>query len=433
MRNARLSYVAPLVVAFCAPAQADDSAWSLRGSTDVDTLPGTARSIADARPSQPIAPTGPVDAETEAQRKTEIFVPSITQSILFDDNLYATSKNKVSDFAYIIRPELNYAKSGSNYGLQANVYAEHRKYFKHSREDQTNAGAALGGTFQFNEDSQVQLRGSYARGHEERGAGEGAFLRVDRPTAFNQFDGGVALNNRFGKMWTSFGLAGLLVKYEDAKIQGQSFDQSYRDGAITVANGRVGYVVAPLTSAFVEVAVNRRDFKESDFNSDGYRLVGGLLFEPGPGARMKGEVWAGWMEQDFKNSRLETVSGLTYGGSLAFLVTDNVTFTAEGRREAKESGLAGGVSLVESYAGARVDVQIARNLYLGGGVTYLHDAYKGVGRKDHYWGPMASAKYVLNRYLTLGVEYRGVSFGTDDPFALKFKRNVALASATARF
>jgi hypothetical protein len=397
-------------------------------------LPATTRSIIDSRPSQPVAPTGPASASSEApSQSSQVVVPSIVQSILFDDNIYATRRNKTSDFAYVVRPDLSFATSGSDYGFQANAFAERRQYFKNSDESQTNAGASLGGTYQFTPDSQVQARASYLRGHEERGSGEEAFFRPDRPTAFNQFDGAVALNNRYGALWTSLGLAGLYVNYEDPKIGGVSIDQSYRDGGISVANGRVGYVVAPLTSVFVELAGNRRDFKEDYFSSDGYRVVGGVLLEPGPGARVKGEAWGGFMRQTYKGATLSDISSFTYGGSLSFLVTDDLTLTVEGRREAKESGLNGGVSLIESYGGGRLDYQLMENLFVGGGVTYLVDSFKDAGRKDHYWSPLASLKYVASKNITLGLEYRRLSFHTDDPLSSQFRRNVALASVTARF
>ena len=55
--------------------------------------------------------------------------------------------------------------------------------------------------------------------------------------------------------------------------------QSYRNGNIIRVPGRVGYVVAPSTSVFVEVAPNWRNFQVDSFDSHGYRVVGGMLFD----------------------------------------------------------------------------------------------------------------------------------------------------------
>ena len=80
---------------------------------------------------------------------------------------------------------------------------------------------------------------------------------------------------------------------------GTPVPQNYRDGTVVFVPGRVGVVVAPLTSAFIEVAGNQRDWDVSTFDSQGYRVVGGVLLEPGPGARVKGEAFVGYMHQGY--------------------------------------------------------------------------------------------------------------------------------------
>jgi hypothetical protein len=50
---------------------------------------------------------------------------------------------------------------------------------------------------------------------------------------------------------------------------------------------------------FVEASANNRNFHVDAFDSHGYRVVGGALFEPGPGSRIKGEIFGGYMNQNY--------------------------------------------------------------------------------------------------------------------------------------
>src|SRR6185369_10912789 len=141
----------------------------------------------------------------------------------------------------------------------------------------------------------------------------------------------------------SLGAAGAFVRFNNGTIAGTTVSQDYRNGAIASIPVRVGYVVAPLTSVFVEASANHRDFRVDSFDSSGYRVVGGALFEPGPGSRIKGEIFGGYMYQDYRGFGFQNVSTFTYGSSLAFLLRPDLTAVLEGRRDAREASLSGGV------------------------------------------------------------------------------------------
>lgn len=391
----------------------------------------------ESRPSAPVAATGPISVEQTPAvgwKVGDVFVaPSVTGGWIYDSNVFATRTNRQSDNIFLMRPEIAMRSVGAGHDLQASAFLESRRNVRFSSEDQINGGVGVSGSFLLNRDTQVQTRLQYQRGHETRGAGESVFAITDRPIGFDQWEGALSLNNRFGDVWTSVGVAGLAVKYDDATIGGVSFDQAYRNGAISVANGRVGYVIAPRTSLFVEIAANRRDFRIHEFDSSGARAVAGVLLEPGPGARVKGEAFAGFMRQDYEGATFQTVSTWTWGGALGFLVTPSFTVTVEGRREAKESALAGGVSLIETQVGSRADYQVASNVVVGAGLTYVIDDFQGVGRSDRYWSPLATARYIVNQNVSFGLDYRRLSYeGLGAPGA-RFDRDVYMVSLNGKF
>jgi len=126
--------------------------------------------------------------------------------------------------------------------------------------------------------TQLVGRQRFLHGHEGRGGGESELTSFDRPLGYNLFEAAAAWNQRYNRYWTSLGVAGSWQHYDTPTVNGVPVDQRYRDGNVGVLSARFGYVVAPLTSVFIEVSGNRRNFDVDNFASTGYRVAGGLLF-----------------------------------------------------------------------------------------------------------------------------------------------------------
>ncbi len=364
--------------------------------------------------------------------------PGVTLGTFYDDNVFASPNNRRGSWGYVERPELGLRSSGQNYIFEAAGFVEGRQYQRFSSDNQINASVGMGGTFQPDATTQLVGRVRYIHAHEDRGVGESNLAIFDRPVAYDNFEASGAFNKRFGRLWTSLGLADSIQRYQDPTIIGLPIDQSYRNGDIAVGTVRVGYAVAPLTSLFVEWAGNRRNFRVDNFDSRGYRAVGGVLLEPGVGARVRGEVYAGYMYQDYSGATFQTVSTFTYGGSLAFLLAPRWTGVVEGRRVALESALNptgvlnGGVSLVESIASARLDYALLPNLFVGAGVSYIVDEFKGANRTDRSLSPLVSVKYLVDPRITLGFDYRNLAFDSSGFAVPGYRRNVYLFTLNAR-
>ena len=358
--------------------------------------------------------------------------PSVTAGAFYDDNVFASSANRQGSWGGLVRPELGLTTAGPNHSFEARGFVERKWYSRFSSEDQTNGAVGIASTVMPDPNTQLVAKARYSRAHEERGGGESSISAFDNPVGYNTWEASGAINKRYGRLWSSVGIAGSWTDYETPAIGGAAVSQSYRDGNVGVLSGRVGYVVAPLTSVFVELAGNRRNFEVDTFDSRGYRVVGGLLLEQGPGARVKGEAYAGYMYQNYEGMGFETVSTLTYGGSLAWLIAPRWTAVTEGRRNALESSLNGGVSLVESLAAARLDYAVLPNLFVGGGASYLVDEFKGAGRTDRSLSPLVSVKYLLSPNVTLGFDYRNVSFDSSGTGVASYYRNVYLFSINGR-
>ncbi len=452
---------------------------------------------------QPLAPTQPVGNQPE-QISTQN-APIVTKAapadggtwyfggtggVFYDDNVFATNIDRMHDWAFFERPEVAWVKQGQNYTFTADGFVEGREYVTFNSEDQINGGT--GGTYTVMPDDNTQIIASahYLHEHLDRGASETVISPMPgvselisslftHPVAYDEGIESAALNKRYGNWWSSVGAAGLEIHYQNAVIgsilgvtpglTGDTVNFNYADGEIGAANGRIGYVVMPLTSVFAEVAGNTRDWGVSYLDSNGFRVDAGMLFEQGPGARLKGEFWAGYMNQAYNGATMQTISTWTYGANLSAIITDDLTAVIYGRREPKEAVLAlatlsgppgmatlgatdatcminasACVSDIETEADFRLDYRIMPRVVIGGGMTYLEDDYQGpaaLGRVDRTYGPLASLKYFATPNLTFGFDYRNVSFstigGTGPGFlpvnALPFFKDLYIFSVSGRF
>ena len=472
MRSGLNAFASFLFVVFGSPAIAQVSSSGTPSSDIWQTGTQPIPELSSARQSpntQPNAPAGPV-GNTSTQSAFPSWYPQppgtpwaggtfysgVTVGAFYDDNVFATSTNHSADWAFFARPEAQWVKQGQNYTFTADGWVEGRDYARFSSEDQINGGAGAGFVVMPDSNTQVIASARYIHENLDRGASETVITipgvaaellstQFAHPVAYDEGIEAVALNKRNGNWWASIGGAGLEVQYQnpvigsDASIDaGTPVELSYADGGIGAVNGRLGYVFMPQTSVFVEAAGNTRDWGVSYFNSAGYRIDAGLLFEQGPNSRLKGEIWGGYMNQAYNGVTMQTVSTWTYGLSLAAAITNSFTAVFEGRREAKESALglaalpdgalgasaptciadaAVCVSDIESEIGGRLDFRVAQNVVVGAGATYLEDDYQGplaFARVDHSFGPLASVKYFATPNLTFAFDYRNLQFTSNN-------------------
>jgi opacity protein-like surface antigen len=395
----------------------------------------------------------------------------ITLGTYFDDNVFATHTNRLSDWAVVARPVFGWNAQGKNFTVAVDGFIEAVDHANFTSENQVNGSVGAGFTVMPDPNTQLVGTARYIHEHLDRGESEtvapgGVLLSTlfSHPVAYDEGLASAALNKRYSQWWTSLGIAGLGINYRNADLPGSAVDFSYADGAIGVVNARLGYAFMPLTSIFIEAAANTRDWEVSAFDSNGYRLVGGVLLEQGPGARIKGELWGGYMNQQYAGASFQNVSTWTYGAGLAFLLADNLTVVMEGKREAKEaaltlgttapgvlganatvcapiSGTAACVSDIETTAGGRLDLRLLPDVVVSGGATFLQDTYLGPAagnRVDDTVSPRASLKYFPNDHMTVSFDYRYVDFSptggqSAGVGALFYYRNVYLVSIAGRF
>jgi hypothetical protein len=191
-------------------------------------------------------------------------------------------------------------------------------------------------------------------------------------------------------------------------IGGGISPQSPNDVTIYQAALRGNYEIVPNYQAYLRYAENLRILPITvpggvSFDSLGYRVDAGLQILPA--GVIYGEIYAGYLIQDFHTASLGSISAPDAGGRIVWNVTRLATLTFTGLRTVVQSNstLSGtGSGYLSSSGAMNVDHELLRNLLINANASYENDAFQGVSRTDNLFSAGAGVKYLLNRNLYLG-------------------------------
>ncbi|MDP2620653.1 MAG: outer membrane beta-barrel protein [Hyphomicrobiales bacterium] len=331
--------------------------------------------------------------------------PSLTESLLFDDNVYATNTGEVSDTILRSRARLAIRSDMPRHALNFDFAVDNFTYFDNSGENRTDVEAGSNGRIDI--DHSLNLAGSARAGwlHEERGSADSPGAAAE-PVSYSRFEGSISLNKQFSRLGLSVGGAVQSLDYSDvAAVGGGTIDQDFRDGEVFTALVKAAYEFSQGYRAFAQVEGNKRDFRNNK-DSTGIELRGGIEFEIS--RLVLGEVSAGYLHQDYDTPGLADVDGAAFRGALLWNPTPLATVALSAERRVSETTVAGASGRLETVLDGKVDYEVLRNLILSSSIRHGIGEYGGTGRRDQTLTAGLALEYLINRYLaaTAFVEHR---------------------------
>lgn len=332
--------------------------------------------------------------------------PRIEAGMEYNDNIYAVKNDKESDWIVVLSPRIMADSTWSTHQLKFDVGIDKGFYLDNSDEDYLDAHFLTGGKIDIVQGSYFEAKGGYESIYEDRFSPD-ARDAWEEPARFERLTGSGMLHHEFGRFFieTKGDVVGYLYKRVDL-INGGSDSQDDRDRMEYDAGLRLGYEWLPNVNPFIQVDYNWIRYDEKNLarrDSDGYRLGAGTIIYLG--GITTGEIWGGYMRQDYDFDEREDISSPWYGLSLTSNVTQLTTLKAEVEKTVKETTLAGasGIDATDVMVGAKHELR--RNLMLGLDLSYTYDDYEGVGITDDYYKIMPRITYVLNRNLSADLWY----------------------------
>src|SRR5262249_31794556 len=154
----------------------------------------------------------------------------------------------------------------------------------------------------------------------------------------------------------------------------------------------------PTIYAFVEPSVNWGQYQDSNLNSNGYQVIGGL--GSGRIGYFNGEIYGGIFSERFSDAAIPTLTRPAYGGRISWYPTRLLELTGAREQSLATSDvtpnvlLPGSPTLVDR-AKLVASWAMLRKLTLEGSAGFQHYQYLGSTRVDEFWLFGARAIYWL--------------------------------------
>ncbi len=243
---------------------------------------------------------------------------------------------------------------------------------------------------------------------------------LDEPIR-QEINASLGLSKEFGKLQlTGTGRVEREI-YGDADLStGGTISQKDRNSTLAAFVLRTGWELSPALTPFVEAEIGKRIYDNRN-DSAGYQrsalrtgLRGGVAFDITE--KVEGEVSAGWVSEDFDDTRLRTLSGATFDADLSWspmrgtIIALNGNTTVEGTTTPGEAG-----SILYSAA-LSATRELRANLTGNATVGIGWRDFKDSDDRDLIWNAETSLTYWFNRYAGLTGRARYEKVESDLPF-----------------
>ncbi len=336
-----------------------------------------------------------------------VVYPALGTTVLFDDNIYATNTNRVSDVRFEIVPVVRAKSDLPRHVLDFAVGAKLTEYARHSELNTADFRFAMDGALHFDHAHTLALSVLSALDHEDRAAPDAPRNAAEKTEVFHN-RAVVGLKRDAGRLYASFGASIERWDFQNVKARdGSIIDQEQRDMQIGAANTMLGYRFSPGYEMQAKLRVLRQDNfgpTTTNYSAYGYEVLAGVAAEINPLLRWR--LLGGYGVRDYDTAQLGTPGNGLIEAELQWLPTQLTTFTASARRAYSEGIYGeGGGGRIDTVFGARLEYEVLRNLVFTIGGEYRASDFFGEDRHDRVTTGRISADYYYTKNWLFSLAY----------------------------
>lgn len=350
--------------------------------------------------------------------------PQASYTGTYNDNIYAAPNNEVDDYVSTLKAGVDVNSTWSRHALNLTGTIAKSLYADNSDENRLDWNVGGNGRVDVTRNTNFAAGIDYSQNHEDRGSPNSP-AAASEPIQYKLFSTEAKFHQGFNRLYAELGGKYSNYDYKDGTtVGGANLDQDFRDRDEWNESLRLGYMVSPDTSLFVEGSLNQRNYDQAppvvavNRDSNGYAIVGGAQFRLTNLAQ--GEIFAGYQEQDY--DALSDISGLNYGASVQWFVTPLTTVTFNAASNIEETIATAASGYTSNSASAVIDHELFRNVILSGNVGYTNDDFEGIARTDDTINAGLGVKYLVNRNADIRVGY-DYTDRNSDATGLDYTRN----------
>ncbi len=359
-----------------------------------------------------------------------LIFPSVTVIGTYDSNVYAEDNNRDDDVGLLVAPRITARSQWARHALEATVDARGGLFVEETGNNFLEVGGQVQGRLDITRQSRLNGTVSLRRRVEDRTDPNTTGVRDQ--TVFYVGRAAVVLRHEFARFFVQPGVQVTRLEYEDAG----AFNNDDRDRIRLQGGVRAGFKVSPRINAFAEAAANvvRYDQTPDDAgvnrDSEGFSVRAGaeidftgLLF---------GEFAVGYARQDYDDPALNTADGLSALIQLTWNVTPLTSVIVTGEAGVRETTVQFAGQRASANLQQRISVEVVhelrRNVLISGLVGYQRDDFQGTARTDNSFRVGAGVRYLVNRWLSLDVQYDFTARRSDA--AVEYVRHIVRTAVT---
>lgn len=333
-------------------------------------------------------------------------LPSVGATVVYDDNIYRSSADKVSDWRSEITPSVKLQSHLPRHVLDMSLDGRIVNYLDNTSQDYANVRAKLDGALHFDHAHTISASILSAIEHEERGESSTP-LAASEPIQVFHNRVGVGITRDVGRLYGTLMATFERWDYSDVRaLNGDNLDQDYRDTNQFSTALRFGYRFSPGYEFVGKIRGVRELNRGGDLNDRdayGYEAMVGIAFESSPLLRWR--VLAGYGFRDFEQDNIQDVSTGLIEAQVQWLPTQYMTFTGIANRQIVAADAVEDSGRVETRLSGRLDYEIWHNVVLNFSLQYADAEYVGVHRRDQTYTGRIGLDYMLNRNWVLSAGY----------------------------
>jgi hypothetical protein len=368
--------------------------------------------------------------------------PRLGLQEFYNDNIFATDGGEEDDFITLVSPRVDVASDWTKHAFDLYAKAAIGRYADQTDEDFEDFSVGTNGRLDITQRAKLRAGVSYDRLHEGRGSPDdirrqGGSPPVE-PTIFDVGSVFLTYQQWLGRFLLESGGEVDRLRYDNvSREDGTVIINDDRDRSLMAGNLKMGYEFMPGYTAFARGEVDYRRYDNLccgvalfDRDSEGYLIEVGTDFDVT--AVLFGDVAIGYRSQDYDDPSFDTIGDVAGRASLTWNPTGLTTVSASiTRGEVIETRQAGPSAIFETAGQVTVDHELLRNLLLQAAVSVSDDDYQDIDRSDTYVRAGFGAKYLMNRYIQVDLNYDYLSLGSDAQGA-DFTNNTVFLGALFR-
>ena len=264
----------------------------------------------------------------------------------YTDNLFATRSNEVDDLLFVARPELHVTRTDADSQLRLRGEGELGRYQEHESENYDDWLIGIDGRLRTSPDLSLVGGAHYRWEHESRQSPEAQ--DGSEPTRYEMLHAFGGANIGSGSLILR--PAAILDRFDfrDVPADGAVINNDDRDRTQIELGARLSQRMSKGTHLFLQGTWNSRDYRQrvDDFGFDRSSSGGSLnigvrkVFSP----NLNGELFVGYLDQDYSDPRLASVRALDFGATLDWTAPAGLGLALQLDRSIEETTLPGASS-----------------------------------------------------------------------------------------